>query len=192
VISIAGRSARAAVALAMAIAALPPVFAQGQQTPPPPPVPVPRPFPGAGAPPPATGRPADPQTTTSAAAPAPSAGACGSTPTETALGVRVPPTATYLDGYDAGRGQCIYLYGTNDAYLDVVQYFRSSLRGGRELFREPPMQQFDLGSFDGRTMTLQPSVVVKDHTWNGSEGYPFVKGTTLTRYKTVIQIVPPR
>ena len=171
------------------------VLAGSQQTPPPPPPPVPRPFPGAAAPPvaskpPATQTPQTPQV--AAAAPAPVAGACGpSAPTETTLQVRVPPTAEFLESFDAGRGQCFHLYGTNDAYLDVVQYFRSLLGGGRTLFREPPMQQFELGSFDARTMAFPPAVVVKDYTWNGSEGYPFVKGAAAKRFKTVIQIVPP-
>jgi hypothetical protein len=40
-------------------------------------------------------------------------------------------------------------------------------------------------------MSFPPSVVVKDYTWNGSDGYLHVSGTTETRYKTVIQIVPP-
>jgi len=40
-------------------------------------------------------------------------------------------------------------------------------------------------------MAYPPSVVVKDYTWNGSTGYLHVVGTTGTRYKTIIQIVPP-
>ena len=39
-------------------------------------------------------------------------------------------------------------------------------------------------------MAYPPSVVVKDYTWNASEGYLHVSGTTSTRYKTIIQIVP--
>ena len=52
------------------------------------------------------------------------------------------------------------------------------------------MHQFDLGRFQEQTMAYPPSVVVKDYTWNGSEGYLHVSGTTSTRYKTIIQIVP--
>jgi hypothetical protein len=54
----------------------------------------------------------------------------------------------------------------------------------------PPMQQFDLGRFQEESMAYPPSVVVKDYTWNGSEGYLFVVGVQEKRYKTIIQIVP--
>jgi hypothetical protein len=155
---------------------------------------VPRPFPGAAAPP-AAAKPATPQSATAPAqapAAAQSTTACGpAAPSEAALGVRLPATAAYLESFDAGRGQCFHLYGTDDPFTTVVAYFRDLLRGGRQVFREPPIHQFELGDFDDRTMAFTPSVVVKDYSWNGSEGYPFVKGATETRYKTIIQVVPP-
>jgi hypothetical protein len=40
-------------------------------------------------------------------------------------------------------------------------------------------------------MTFQPSVVVKDYTWNNQDGYLYVNGTKQEHFKTIIQIVPP-
>jgi hypothetical protein len=40
-------------------------------------------------------------------------------------------------------------------------------------------------------MAFPPSVVVKDYTWNGGQGFLAVSGTTERRYRTIIQIVPP-
>ena len=60
------------------------------------------------------------------------------------------------------------------------------------VFQGPLMHQFDLGRFQEQTMAYPPSVVVKDYTWNGSEGYLHVSGTASTRYKTIIQIVPAK
>jgi hypothetical protein len=188
-----GRSARRTLALTIALA-LPSGAApagllalQSQQPPP-----VPRPFPGASLPPAAPAKPA-PQTAPPQTPPADATCATTGAPTEASLMVRVPPTAEYLESYDAGRGQCFYIFGTNDLYADVVQYFRSlQLRGQKEIYREPPMHGFELGKFDDRSMAFPPSVVVKDYTWNNGEGYAFVKGSTQKRFKTIIQIVPPR
>jgi hypothetical protein len=165
---------------------------QGQQQTAPPPLPVPRPFPGAPVPPSAAKAGAPQHATTQTPGTAQPPGSCSAAvPTEATLGVRMPPTVAYLESFDAGRGQCFHLYGTNDPFATVVDYFRGVLRGGRQVFREPPIQQFELGDFDDRTMAFPPAVVVKDYSWNGSEGYPFVKGATETRYKTIIQVVPP-
>ena len=101
------------------------------------------------------------------------------------------PTAEFIDGFDAGQGQRYYLYGTDRPYDDIVAYYRSVLKnGGRELFREPPTRQFDLGRYQENAMAYPPSVVVKDYTWNGSPGFLAVSGTTEKRYRTIIQIVP--
>ena len=62
--------------------------------------------------------------------------------------------------------------------------------GGRTIFEAPAMQQWDLGKFQEQTMSYPPSIVVKDYSWNGSEGYLFVDGAKEKRFKTVIQIVP--
>ncbi|MEO7190580.1 MAG: hypothetical protein ABI051_05945 [Vicinamibacterales bacterium] len=102
------------------------------------------------------------------------------------------PSAEFLDVYDAGNGQHYYLYGTNAPFADIVQYYRTLLKtGGREIYKVPAMQQFDLGRFQEDTMAYPPSVVVKDYTWNNSPGYLAIVGTTEKRYRTIIQVVPP-
>jgi hypothetical protein len=127
-----------------------------------------------------------------AVTPAASAAAPAASPDAPPADLPVYPAAEFLGSYDAGHGQRYYLYGTNAAYDTIVQYYRNTLRtGGREIFKQPLTRQFDLGRFDDDRMSFPPSVVVKDYTWNGSDGYLHVSGTTETRYKTVIQIVPP-
>ena len=163
------------------------LFAQGPQGPL-----VPQPFPGS-----APARPAEPTTVpASSAAPPPAVAApIPETPAppsaQAPQGLPVYPTAEFIDGFDAGSGQRYYLYGTDRPFEDIVAYYRNVLKnGGRELFREPPMRQFDLGRYQEDTMAYPPSVVVKDYTWNGSSGYLAVSGTTEKRYRTIIQIVP--
>jgi hypothetical protein len=151
--------------------------------------PRPSPFPGSSP----SSRPADPATPAArppAPAPLP--------PMETPRGDKAPegtpvyPASEFIDSYDAGSGQRYYLYGTNAPYSDVVTYYKNTLKnGGRELYKTPPMQQFDLGRFQEDSMAYPPSVVVKDYTWNGSVGYLMAAGSTEKRYRTVIQIVPP-
>jgi len=159
---LAGRS----IAIACGLGLLAVVSAGAQ--PPPTKPPVPKPFPGAAAPPTAE-----------------------QPPGATLEGAPVYPAAEFLDSFDAGRGQRLYVYGTNADFASIVAYYQSVLSTrGRELFKAPAMQQFDLGRFDDDTMLLQPSVVVKDYTWNGSEGYLVLDGTTERRFKTIIQIVP--
>ena len=112
-------------------------------------------------------------------------------PTEAMLGVQVYPSAEFLGAVDAGKGQRYYLFGTNTPYPDILMYYHSILKNnGRELFKTPAMQQFDLGKFSEDTMAYPPSVVVKDYTWNGAEGYLYIDGTLEKRFRTVIQIVP--
>lgn len=139
--------------------------------------PVPRPFPSAGAPqtpPPATPTPA-PKAAAATAAPA----------------VPIYPAAEFLETFDAGKSQQFQLYGTDAPFADIVAYYKTTLKsGGRVLFQAPLMHQFDLGRFNEETMAYPPSVVIKDYTWNGSEGYLHVSGTTTRRYRTIIQIVP--
>lgn len=165
-------------------------------------LPVPRPFPGAGGPaesgatepaPTSRRQPADPArppaTTSAPAASTPAPDASADAPP---AGLPVYPAADFLDSYDAGHGQRYYLYGTDATYDTIIQYYRNTLRtGGREIFEQPPTRQFDLGRFDDNRMSFPPSVVVKDYTWNGSDGYLYVSGATEKRYKTIIQIVPP-
>jgi hypothetical protein len=150
------------LALAAGVAAAGPV----QSVPP-----IPRPFPTAG-----QGASVNPPAQT-----APDA----------ALGLPVYPAAKFLETFDAGKGQQYHLFGTDTAYADIVAYYKTTLKtGGRVIFQAPLMHQFDLGRFQEDTMAYPPSVVVKDYTWNGAEGYLHVSGTTSTRYKTIIQIVP--
>ena len=160
---------------------------------------VPRPFPGSAPakpsepaptpPPPASQPPPVPSPPASAPAAPDPAARPGTQPPQ---GLPVYPTADFIDGFDAGLGQRYYLYGSDMPYEDIVAYYRSILRnGGRELFREPPTRQFDLGRYQENSMAYPPSVVVKDYGWNGSPGFLAVSGTAERRYRTIIQIVPP-
>ena len=163
--------------------------AQQQATPP-----IPRPFPqpvGSTTAAPPT-KAADPAPATQApASSAQNNTARVSKPTETDLGVQFYPGSEFLDSYDAGKGQRYYLFGTNDAYADVVAFYKHLRGGGSEIFKAPPMQRFDLDvRFREETMAFPPSVVVKDYTWNNSEGYLSIDGTRERRFKTIIQIVP--
>jgi hypothetical protein len=156
------------------------------------PTPTPRPFPGGStsAPPPA--KPPNTPAPTPTAGPAAAAAAQPGAPSASALGAPVYPGATPLEVIDVGQGQKLYLFGTNTPYAEIVAYYKNVLKnGGRELFKTPPMQQFDTGKFQDESMTFQPGVVVKDYTWNNQAGYLFVNGTKEERFKTVIQIVPP-
>lgn len=146
-------------------------MAHAQSTPPPRPVP----FPTAG--------------NTAAAAPA----AAEQGPDTGTLGAPVYPAAVFLETIDAGKGgQQYHLYGVDAPFADIVTYYKSTLKNnGRLIFQAPAMHQFELGRFQEQTMAYPPSVVVKDYTWNGSEGYAHVEGATLRRYATIIQIVPP-
>ena len=169
--------------------------------------PVPRPFPGSGggmgsgsstpptrpAPGPATTSPAEPTPVSSqplapaAASPAATAKAGGD------IGdVPLYPSAEYLATYEAGMGQRYVLYGSDAGFETVVAYYRQTLKnGGREVYRAPAIQQWDLGRFQEERMVYPPSVVVKDYSAGTPAGYLFVTGTTQKRYRTVIQIVPP-
>ena len=46
-------------------------------------------------------------------------------PDEGSLGVPIYPGAQFLTSYDAGRGQRYYLFGTNAAFAEIVQYYRN-------------------------------------------------------------------
>jgi len=166
--------------------------------------PVPKPFPQPGQPaaaPPVKAEPAKTEPSTPAnapvtsqtppAAPQAAAPAPAGLPTEATLGAPIYPTAEFLESFDAGRGQRYYLFGTNAAYSEIVGYYKNVMRnGGRTIFEAPAMQQWELAKFQDQTMAFPPSIVVKDYSWGGSEGYLFVDGTTEKRFKTIIQIVP--
>jgi hypothetical protein len=107
-------------------------------------------------------------------------------------GIPLFPQAEFLDSYDAGQGQRYYLYGTNAPFEEVVGHFRTALRsGGRQLYRTPAIQQFDLGRFESDQMAFPPSVVVKDYAGGTGGGYLFVRDAAEQRFRTIIQIVPP-
>lgn len=122
------------------------------------------------------------------AAPAASAAA----PTEAMLGLPIYPTAEFLASYDAGRGQRYYLFGTNAAFAQIVDYYKNVLKQRGELvFDEPPVHMFEVGRFREETMAFYPGVTVKDYAWAGGLGYINPKrGAEPARFKTVIQIVP--
>lgn len=132
---------------------------------------------------------------TAAGAPAPATPAVQTpqVPADAALGgAPMYPAAVFLETIDAGKGgQQYHLYGTDAPYVDIVNYFKTTLKqGGRAIFQAPAMHQFELGRFQEQTMAYPPSIVVKDYLWNGSEGYLHVAGTTQKRYRTIIQVVP--
>jgi hypothetical protein len=150
--------------------------------------PVPKPFPQPGQPPaaqPAPVKPAAPGTVPETQQVSAGTSSC------TSPGAPIYPTSEFLESFDAGRGQQYCLFGTNAAFTEIVGYYKNVLKnGGRSVMDAPGMQQWELGKFQEQTMAFPPSVVVKDYTWGGSEGYLFVDGVKEKRFKTVIQIVP--
>jgi hypothetical protein len=101
--------------------------------------------------------------------------------------------AQYLASYDAGMGQKFYLYGSAQAFADVVAYYRTVLKDRGELvFDAPATHEFDVGKFKETEVAFPPGVTVKDYTWGGSPGYMNPRpGATPAFFPTVIQIVPP-
>jgi hypothetical protein len=164
---------------------------RAQTVPPTTPPPVPRPFPGS-APPPAQATPPGQTVVPPAESAPPQLGA----PSEATLGVKSYPGAEFLESFNAGGGQRLYLFGMNATYAEVVAFYKGELRtNGKELFKTPAMQQFDLDKFVEEKMAYPPSVVVKDYTWAGlsgglKDGYLFIDGTAEKRFKTIVQIVP--
>ncbi|MCX6545485.1 MAG: hypothetical protein NTV05_13880 [Acidobacteria bacterium] len=112
-------------------------------------------------------------------------------PTETQLGVRLYPGATFLGSYDAGRGQRFYLFGVQQTFSNTVTFYKTDLGKGELVFEAPPIHMFDVGKFREETMAFPPSVTIKDYTWGEAPGYPNPKpGATPATFPTVIQIVP--
>ena len=149
--------------------------------------PVPQPFPRPGESP----REPAPEPLLTHAQPVPSASP--EAPTEVMLGLPIYPTAAFLTSYDAGRGQRYYLFGTNATFDEMVIYYRIVLdTGGNLVFEAPATHMFEVGRFREESMAFPPGVTIKDYTWNGSEGYVNPQaGAEPTRFRTVIQIVPP-
>jgi hypothetical protein len=150
--------------------------------------PVPFPRPGQ----PARPAPQPPAKPVPAPAQTPPAAPAAGEPDEATLGVPIYPGAQFIQSYDAGRGQRYYLFGTNTAFADIVNYYRSILKQRGELvYDEPPVHMFDVGRFREETMAFPPGVTVKDYTWGGSLGYLVPRrGQPAVRYRTIIQIVP--
>ena len=140
-------------------------------------------------PPPAAQTPATPAAQT--AAPSPAAASDGA-PTEAMLGVTIYPNAQFITSYNAGRGQRYYLFGTTASFVDLVNYYRTTLKQKGELVYEvPATQEFDVGKFNEDTMAFPPGVTIKDFQSDVSQGYPNPKpGAQPARFPTIIQIVP--
>jgi hypothetical protein len=113
-------------------------------------------------------------------------------PTEGSLGMPIFPSAQFIASYDAGRGQRYYLFGTNNPFAQIVEYYKTVLKQRGELvYDEPPVHMFEVGRFREETMAFPPGVTVKDYAWAGSLGYLNPKrGAEPSRFKTIIQIVP--
>ena len=159
-----------------------------QQQPPPRPQPFPQPGqPARPAPP--TPIPATPATI---APPRPAPGDPETAPTEAFLGVPIYPGAQFLRSYDAGRGQRFYIFGSAGTFVDLVNWYRNSLKQKGELVYEvPATHEFDVGKYREETMAFPPGVTIKDFQSDISQGYPNPKpGGQPARFPTVIQIVP--
>ena len=164
---------------------------------------TPQPFPQPGgrttqparpAPPPApaTASPAQPAPAAPATATASAANANEVAPTEALLGVPIFPNAQFIASYNAGRGQRYYIFGTAGSFVDLVNYYRTTLKQRGELTYEiPATHEFDVGKFDEDKMAFPPGVVIKDFQSDVSQGYPNPKpGGQPARFPTIIQIVP--
>jgi hypothetical protein len=156
------------------------------------PPPVPQPFPRPGSQPvqpaqPPAQKPAQPPPQ-KPAQPPPAAPA----PTEAALGAPVYPGAQFITSYDAGRGQRFYIFGSAAPFVDLVTYYRSSLKQKGELVYDiPATHEFDVGKYNEDAMAFPPGVTIKDFQSDVSEGYPNPKpGGQPARFKSIIQIVP--
>jgi hypothetical protein len=175
------------LSMTAALAVLPAVPAAQAQ----PPVARPQPPPA-----PAAKAPAAPQQQPAAKAqPAPQVPAIDgdAPPSPGQLNAPVLAGAQYLASYDAGMGQKFYLYGSAQAFADVVAYYRTVLKDRGELvFDAPATHEFDVGKFKETEVAFPPGVTVKDYTWGGSPGYMNPRpGATPAFFPTVIQIVPP-
>jgi len=136
-----------------------------------------------------------PQATPPAAAPVPRVPAIDdeAPPAPDQLNAPVLAGAQHLASYDAGMGQKFYLYGSAQAFADVVAYYRTVLKDRGELvFDAPATHEFDIGKYKETEVAFPPGVTVKDYTWGGSPGYMNPRlGATPAFFPTVIQIVPP-
>jgi hypothetical protein len=162
---------------------------------------TPQPFPQPGNRPTAPSQPARPTQPPPAVATPPAQPTSSSTastsaseeaPTEAMLGVTIYPNAQFITSYNAGRGQRYYLFGTTASFVDLVNYYRTTLKQRGELVYEvPATHEFDVGKFNEDTMAFPPGVTIKDFQSDVSQGYPNPKpGAQPARFPTIIQIVP--
>jgi len=113
-------------------------------------------------------------------------------PTEAQLGVPIYPGAQFIASYDAGRGQRYYIFGSTASFVDLVAYYRTTLKQKGDLVYEAPAtHEFDVGKYNEDTMAFPPGVTIKDYQSDVSQGYPNPKaGGQPPRFPTLIQIVP--
>ena len=154
---------------------------------------MPQPFPRPGdatEPPPA--QPAAPRPTTAEPAKTVAPPRPDAAPTEAMLGVPIYPGAQFIASYDAGRGQRYYIFGSAASFVDLVTYYRTTLKQKGDLvFEVPATHQFDVGRYREESMAFPPGVTIKDFQSAVSQGYPNPKpGGQPARFPTIIQIVP--
>ena len=102
------------------------------------------------------------------------------------------PGAQFIASYDAGRGQRFYLFGSTASFVDLVAYYRTTLRQKGDLvFDVPATHEFLVGKFREETMAFPPGVTIKDFQSDVSQGFPNPKpGGQPARFSTIIQVVP--
>ena len=151
-------------------------------------VPVPQPFPRPNSAPPPTPPTSQPAPQQPAVSTPPPQGI----PTEAQLGVPIYPGAQFIASYDAGRGQRYYIFGSAASFVDLVAYYRTTLKQKGDLVYEAPAtHEFDVGKYNEDTMAFPPGVTIKDYQSDVSQGYPNPKaGGQPARFPTLIQIVP--
>ena len=89
------------------------------------------------------------------------------------LGMPIFPSAEFIASYDAGRGQRYYLFGTNNPFTQIVEYYKTVLKQRGELvYDEPPAHMFEVGRFREETMAFPPGVTVKDYALGGLARLP--------------------
>jgi len=169
------------------------IAAAGAQSAPPPaqtPIPKPTPFPGVP-PPSSTPKPA-PQGT---AAPPVAAAGCPAQDAATIdpalAGIPIYPCAVFLQGFNSGYGQRLFVFGTNDAYASIVTFYKAQMKkSGEELTKAPGIHLFERGTPEADPMAPRPGIVVKDYAWpNATDAYVHVSGTEAIRYRSIVQII---
>ena len=114
-------------------------------------------------------------------------------PTEAMDEFPIYPGSKFLGSYAAGRGQRLYLYGSNISFSGLISYYTGILKSrGDRIFEEPATHTFEIGRFRRETMAFRPGITIKEYTWGETLGYLDPRpGANPTRFSTVIQIVLP-